>query len=75
VRTDTITGGTDGLTGLVDRACFLERLRAVAARGTPAAVCFLDLDGFKLINDRWDHAAGDALACSSRAASATSSPA
>jgi diguanylate cyclase (GGDEF)-like protein len=61
VRTDTITGGTDGLTGLVDRACFLERLRAVAERGTPAAVCFLDLDGFKLINDGWGHAAGDAL--------------
>jgi diguanylate cyclase (GGDEF)-like protein len=57
----TLTGGIDPLTRLADRARFLERLRAVLENGGCAAVCFLDLDGFKLINDGWGHAAGDRL--------------
>ncbi|MCW2707827.1 MAG: hypothetical protein QOJ48_1893 [Frankiales bacterium] len=53
----------DPLTGLANRTLLLERLRAVLARdartGQSTAVLFLDLDGFKAVNDRYGHAAGD----------------
>ena len=56
---------TDPLTGLLNRAGFrvaAEREHALAVRtGTPLAVVLLDLDGFKAINDRAGHAAGDRL--------------
>ncbi|MEW6694251.1 MAG: GGDEF domain-containing protein [Pseudomonadota bacterium] len=53
----------DALTGLVNRAAFMRQLQArvVAARqgkGQPA-VLFIDLDGFKQVNDRYGHAVGD----------------
>ena len=55
----------DALTGLVNRAEFERRLtRAVtsAARGrSEHALCFLDLDGFKRVNDACGHMAGDEL--------------
>lgn len=55
----------DPLTQLPNRTLLLQRLRhslAVQARsGTALAVCYLDLDGFKGINDRFGHDAGDAL--------------
>jgi diguanylate cyclase (GGDEF)-like protein len=53
---------TDPLTGLLDRRAFTtsaERLRAGGETGV--LVAFLDLDGFKPVNDRLGHAAGDAL--------------
>ena len=50
----------DGLTGLVNRALFRERL-AAAAGGERLAILFLDLDGFKQVNDSLGHAAGDQL--------------
>lgn len=53
----------DGLTGLPNRTQFEERMREVLAqvqRGSmQAAIVFLDLDGFKQINDALGHAVGD----------------
>lgn len=54
---------TDVLTGLPNRAAFLDRLTRALARveryGETACVMYLDLDGFKAINDTHGHAAGD----------------
>jgi diguanylate cyclase (GGDEF)-like protein len=49
----------DPLTGLANRAVFTEALRQACGRSAPVAVLFLDLDGFKQINDRLGHTAGD----------------
>ncbi len=49
----------DPLTGLANRALFVGS--AEAAPDGPLAVLYLDLDGFKPVNDRFGHAAGDAL--------------
>lgn len=56
---------TDALTGLPNRREFLARLDAIEASDDRAvgtlAVIFIDLDGFKEINDEHGHQAGDAL--------------
>ncbi|NVO06695.1 MAG: diguanylate cyclase, partial [Rhodoferax sp.] len=53
----------DGLTGLANRSLLLERvaqLIAISAREPRhIAIMFLDLDGFKLVNDTWGHEIGD----------------
>ncbi|MEO7746439.1 MAG: diguanylate cyclase [Actinomycetota bacterium] len=55
----------DPLTGLANRVLMMNRLDAAIERhsedGTPVSVLFLDLDGFKTVNDTHGHGAGDAV--------------
>ncbi len=56
---------SDQLTGLANRALLADRLQqammAANRRGQLLAVVFLDLDGFKAINDQYGHQTGDLL--------------
>lgn len=56
----------DGLTGLPNRTLFVERLQAAfrtaqRAKEQSFAVCYIDFDRFKLVNDSFGHAVGDKL--------------
>jgi diguanylate cyclase len=60
--------GHDPLTGLPDRRLFDRRLdrameRARQHDGYGFAVCFIDLDGFKAVNDGFGHLVGDRVLC------------
>jgi diguanylate cyclase (GGDEF)-like protein/PAS domain S-box-containing protein len=58
---------TDPLTGLANRSLLADRLQQgmtqTRRRGGMLAVVFLDLDGFKAVNDNHGHATGDLLLC------------
>jgi diguanylate cyclase (GGDEF)-like protein len=53
----------DVLAPVLNRRAFLREIKRVAAfaqrYGSPASLVFFDLDGFKAVNDRFGHAAGD----------------
>jgi diguanylate cyclase (GGDEF)-like protein len=54
----------DALTPTLNRRALMRELHRVAAfsrrYGSPASLVYFDLDGFKAVNDRFGHAAGDA---------------
>ncbi len=55
----------DALTGLPNRAAFIEQMQALIpaalTEGTPLALLFIDLDHFKRVNDSLGHLVGDTL--------------
>jgi diguanylate cyclase (GGDEF)-like protein len=64
IRTQETLAATDPLTGIPNRRAYLERVAdavSAAAWGHQTAVCLVDLDGFKAVNDAGGHAAGDAM--------------
>ncbi|WP_179504662.1 MULTISPECIES: diguanylate cyclase [unclassified Sphingomonas] len=50
---------TDPLTGIPNRRAFFETAERVGASGVPSALAVIDIDYFKLVNDRHGHAVGD----------------
>jgi len=52
---------TDLLTGVPNRAAYQQTADALAGDARPATVLFLDLDGFKAVNDGFGHDTGDRL--------------
>ena len=54
---------TDPLTGLPNRRAFFDTLAIQSASGEPACLAMIDIDHFKLVNDRLGHAAGDTVLC------------
>ena len=61
----TYQASHDSLTGLINRAEFERRIRAalheVGVEDKQHALCYIDLDRFKIVNDQAGHAAGDSL--------------
>lgn len=59
------SASTDALTGVFNKAAFQRRLSALIGdaqrRGDSLVMAYLDLDGFKGVNDGFGHAAGDTL--------------
>ena len=62
-----ILASTDSLTGLLNRGAIVDELEReterAAREGSPLGIGMLDIDHFKLVNDTYGHAAGDAALC------------
>ncbi|MGB5142204.1 MAG: EAL domain-containing protein [Shewanella indica] len=56
-----LKASVDGITGLYNRSAFEERLPGFAEGADTLALCYLDLEQFKLINDNCGHDAGDQM--------------
>jgi diguanylate cyclase (GGDEF)-like protein len=58
---------TDGLTGVLNKATFTRQMQAIVSqarrRKEALVIAYIDLDGFKGVNDELGHAAGDGLLC------------
>jgi diguanylate cyclase (GGDEF)-like protein len=58
----------DALTGLPNRLLFIDRLHSsierARRRDSHCALLYIDIDGFKPVNDSYGHTVGDALLCS-----------
>jgi diguanylate cyclase (GGDEF)-like protein len=56
---------TDGLTGVLNKATFTRRMQTLIAQSRrqkdALVIAYIDLDGFKAVNDGLGHAAGDGL--------------
>ncbi|OWV99898.1 diguanylate cyclase [Rhizobium sp. R693] len=67
IRSSEARAMRDALTGLPNRLLLLDRLDRLVghlkSRKPGVALMYLDLDGFKAVNDGHGHAAGDALLC------------
>lgn len=63
LRQEHQLASTDQLTGIANRMVFDQRMAQICAQpvdtATPTCLIVLDIDHFKLINDRFGHAAGD----------------
>lgn len=54
-----LEANTDPLTGLANRRYLMQRLERLVSQNIPLSVMFIDLDGFKPINDDYGHDVGD----------------
>ena len=67
-----LLASTDSLTGTVNRRTALiileKHLGQCRRSGAPLTLCLADLDGLKIVNDAFGHAAGDEYICKASAA-------